>query len=116
MRPIRNFLVPANPAISAPVPLDPYQKGPVSVQLQQILTGAPSITVQWTDDDVFNPAVTPNWKTCGQPAAMVAAGDGGVITDAAAVPKEIMPSAIRFVNSVAASTAYVSIVQSGILG
>ncbi len=118
MRPIRNVLVPAS-GNSPVVVLDAYQKGPVSVQVQSIVA-APSITVQWTDDDVFaanyNPA-TGAWKACGQPAAMVAAGDGGTITDSGTAPKEIMPTAIRFVNgNGGGSSALMSVVQSGNLG
>lgn len=117
MRPIRNIAVPAS-GNSVVVPLDQYEKGDIEVQVQSI-TGAPSITVQWTNDDVFaagyNPA-TGTWVTCGQPAAMTAAGHGGVITDAQTVPRPIRPVAIRFVNANGASTANMSVVQSGITG
>ena len=118
MRPIRNIAVPANPAFSAVIPLDQYQKGDIEVQIQSVV-GVPAITVQWTNDDIwaagYNPA-TGSWKTCGQPASMAAAGDGGVITDAGAVPQPIRPVAIRFVNANAATTALASVIQSGITG
>jgi hypothetical protein len=117
MRPIRSVAVPAS-SNSAVVVLDPLQKGPILVQLAAI-TGTPAITVQWTNDDVqaagYDPA-TGAWKACGQPGSMAAKGDGGVLTDAQTVPKEIMPVAIRFVNANGASTGSMNIMQSGILG
>lgn len=117
MRPIRNIAVPAS-GNSVVIPLDQYQKGSTSVQVQSI-TGTPAITVQWTNDDVFAAGYSPAagaWETCTHPAAMAAAGDGGVITDSEAVPVPINPIAIRFVNANAGSTALMSVVQSGISG
>lgn len=115
MRPIRNIAIPASGA-SVVIPLDPYQKGSVLVQLQDV-TNTPDVDVQWTNDDIWSPTFDPStaaWNLVATPQAMAAAGDGGVLCDADG--NAIHPLAIRFVNNAGASTATGSVVQSGITG
>ncbi len=115
MRPIRNIAVPASGA-SVVIPLDQYEKGPITVQLQSV-TGTPDVDVQWTNDDVWSPTFTPAtaaWNLVATPQAMAVAGDGGVLCDADGNP--VMPVAIRFVNNSGGSSAAASVVQSGITG
>lgn len=115
MRPIRNIAVPASGA-SVVIPLDPYQKGPVSVQLQGV-TNSPDIDVQWTNDDIWAPgfdASNAAWNLVATPQAMAAKGDGGTLCDADG--NWMNPLAIRFINNAASSSAVASVLQAGISG
>lgn len=111
MRPV-TVTVPAS-AASPVIPLDLYEVGPVGWQLSG-LTGGPSVTIQYTFDDVyattFNPA-TANWLTAKDGAAVVAAA-GERLADANGNP--VNPTAVRGLNANAASSATLRIVQSGL--
>lgn len=88
---------------SPPIPLDLYLT-PFNVSLfVEAPSGAIDATVQYTGDDVFNPAVTLNWTNHADLTNKVAAAVGTIISPV---------TAVRLVNA-AAGTARLRVVQSG---
>lgn len=111
MRPVQ-VTVPAS-AASPVIPLDIYEIGPIGWQLSGYV-GAASVTIQYTFDDVYSPTFNPataNWLTAKDGAAVtVPAGER--LADANGNP--VNPTGVRGLNSVAASSATLRIVQSGL--
>jgi hypothetical protein len=113
MRPVR-VAVPADD-VSVVVPIDIYQKGPITVSIAEA-TGTPDIDVEYTLDDIWDPAVTPGWFPAGLPLnAVDATPAAGRLVDAD-TDQPVTPTAVRAINNNAASTAVMTIVQSGIQG
>lgn len=112
MRPVR-VAVPADDP-SATVPLDIYQVGPVTISITDV-TGVPDIDVEYTLDDIWDPTVTPEWLPAGAPLNAVATAAAGRLVDAT-TGDPITPVAVRALNNNAASTAVMTVVQSGITG
>lgn len=83
MRPITVDVVGAGN--SSLIPLDLYQR-PFNVTLVvEIVSGAINATVQYTGDDIFNPAVTPVWFDHADLVNEVAAANGTIISPVTAV-------------------------------
>lgn len=95
------------------VPLDINQVGPVTIQLT-ILTGAASLTVQYTMDDPYSSVAPTNWFPAGAPLATAVAAAAGALVDSAG--HLIVPRALRLNNSVAASTGRMTVAQAGVQG
>lgn len=64
---------------STPLPVDRYvPNDSYGLVLNGTGAGAGTATVQYTYDDVFNPAVTPNWFSTQTPANLVGAAAGSI--------------------------------------
>ena len=93
------------------VPLDIYQRGPVTCSII-VLTGSPTLKVQYTMDDPFGATPPTNWVDAGAPLN-AAAGDGALVDSAGHL---IVPRAIKGVNSGGASTGRLIVSQPGVMG
>lgn len=114
MRPIR-VAIPATGTPGPVVPLDIYQKGPVTVAIVSVV-GAVNINVQYTLDDVFSPTfnqATAQWFAVSAALTGAVAAAAAAVTDANNNP--IVPTAIRATNA-GIGTAILQVVQSGITG
>lgn len=85
MRPILTTVTDVN--VSGPVPLDLYLK-PFQVTIQCIITGGPTYSVQYTNDDIwatgYNPA-TGNWFTLSGLSGAVASAVDTLISPVTAI-------------------------------
>jgi hypothetical protein len=101
MRPVRVLCVGA--VTSSIVPLDQYQT-PFNVSLViAVVSGAISVTVSYTFDDVFDSTVTPAWTNHADLTTKTAAAIGTFISPVRAV---------RMVNT-DTGTAALTILQAG---
>lgn len=101
MRPITVDVVGA--ANSAVIPLDLYLT-PFEVSLGiEVVAGAINATVQYTLDDIWNPAIVPVWTNHADLAGKVAAAVGTIISPV---------TAVRLVNA-DVGTARLRVVQAG---
>ncbi len=113
MRPVR-VVVPADDP-SAVVPIDIYQHGPITISIAEA-TGVPDIDVEYTLDNIWDSSVTPVWFPAGAPLnAVNATPAAGRLVDATTA-QPVTPTAVRALNNNAASTAVMTVVQSGIIG
>jgi len=102
---------PLNPVVlssvttSAWIPLDIYEIGQVQIDCS-IIGGPPTFQVDYTDDDVFNPAVTPS--VTGQ----------AVATGAVAVNTKLtwVPRAIRLNMTGGSGSVTMKVIQQGVRG
>lgn len=114
MRPVRVAIDGSGgTGVSPVVPIDIYQKGPITVALTGV-QGVVSVDIDYTLDDVWSPSFNPataEWFPTGIQAAAAAASEA--LVDANNNP--IIPTAIRATNG-GAGTAVLVVVQSGITG
>lgn len=113
MRPVR-VPIPATGTPGPVVPLDIYQKGPVSIAVSGV-QGAVNIDVEYTLDDVFAANFsqsTAQWFPVAALQNLNAAATSQLV-DANNAP--IMATALRTTNS-GAGTAILQVVQSGVMG
>jgi len=86
MRPI-TYSILNGPATGVPIPLDLYLN-PFNVSLQVTITGAPTYTVEFTNDDVYSPTYNPasgNWTALAGMTAATANANATLISPATAV-------------------------------
>lgn len=69
---------------SAPIPLD-RAANPFSVGLKLTVTGANTSSVEVTEDDVFDPTVTPTWIALTAMSALTATTTGNIAFNCTAV-------------------------------
>lgn len=105
MRAVRLSVVGVNN--SPPVPLDLYQK-PFNVSMAVEVTGDVTYSVQWTVDDIWNPAVVPVW--------FAAATNLTGATDNQAGSLESPVTAVRLSVTAGTGSAAFTVLQSGVMG
>lgn len=72
---------------TAVAPMDLYLT-PFNVSLQAVITGAPTYTVEYTNDDVFSPTFNPataNWTPVAGMTAAVASANATLISPVTAI-------------------------------
>lgn len=114
MRPIR-LAIPADD-VTIPVPLDIYQKGPVTVGVDSV-DGVVDIDIQYTTDDIFAAGYDPsmgNWVNSAAPLDNITAALSAALVDSQG--NAIVPTAIRALNNVDTGTARLVVLQAGVMG
>lgn len=71
-------------AVSAPIPLD-RSANPFSVGLRLVVTGVNTSSVEVTEDDVFDPTVTPTWTALTAMSGLSATTTGNIAFNVTAV-------------------------------
>lgn len=69
---------------SAPIPLD-REANPFSVGLKVVVSGTNTSAVEVTEDDIFNPNVTPTWTALTGLTAVTATTNGNIAFNCTAV-------------------------------
>ena len=96
-------------AASAALPLDPYTDGYGDGIYLNIGAGC-TASVQVTPDDVFNPAITPNWYACG--VAGLTAQTAGLVSGSLIIGAK----AVRLNQTAGAGTSTIQTVTRGVTG
>jgi len=106
MRPVRVSTAGTGTA-TAPVPLDQYLN-PFSVTMSCIVTGVATYTVEWTNDNIWDPAFNPNTANWFQAAANLV---GAVDNEAGSLDAPV--AAVRCRQTAGAGSVTMTVTQSG---